>query len=145
MNDEDRKPWLERIAKEASKHLGDSQPNEKHPKSQLVVISCSELKRIYRNILIDNIATHGNITYVFLDLSSEQLHERMKKRAEIENHFMPSSLIESQLKDLEKPFNNESDRNINVITIDGELALKKVDQIGTFVLETLMRNQLSEM
>ena len=69
----------------------------------------------------------------------------MKKRAEIENHFMPSSLIESQLKDLEKPFNNESDRNINVITIDGELALKKVDQIGTFVLETLMRNQLSEI
>ena len=109
------------------------------------MISCSALKRIYRNILVDNIVTHGNITFIFLDIPSEQVHERMKKRAEIENHFMPSSLIESQLKDLEKPFNNESDRIINVITIDGELALKKVDQIGTFVLETLMRNQLSEI
>ena len=125
--------------------MDESQSIEKHQKSKLVVISCSALKRVYRNILVDNIATHGNITFVFLDISSEQLHERMKKRAEVENHFMPSTLIESQMKDLEKPFNNESDRNINVITIDGELALKKVNQIGTFVLENLMRNQLNEL
>ena len=122
MNDEDRKPWLKKIAEEVSIRLDNSRASEN--RELLVVVSCSALKIIYRDILVDNIATNKPVTFVFLDIPSKLLHERMKKRAELENHFMPTSLIESQLKDLEKPFDREGCKDRKVITIDGELALK---------------------
>ena len=135
MNDEDRIPWLIKIAEEVSLRLDNSTTLEKREK--LVVVACSALKTMYRNLLVDNIATKNLVTFVFLDIPSKHLHERMTKRAESENHFMPSSLIESQLKDLEKPFNREGCKMRKVITIDGELALKQTHHIGTIVLEAL--------
>ena len=138
MNDEDRKPWLKKIAQEVSNELEKSQSSENSEKPKLVVVSCSALKRIYRDLLVDNIATQKLITFIFLDVPREQLLERMNKRGRVENHFMPTSLIESQLKDLEKPVYNEGCKNRKVITVDGELVLKEIDQIGTAVLETLI-------
>ena len=135
MNDEDRIPWLKKIAEEVSLRLDNSTTLEKREK--LVVVACSALKTMYRNLLVDNIATKNLVTFVFLDIPSKHLNERMTKRAESENHFMPPSLIESQLKDLEKPFNGEGCKMRKVITIDGELALKQIHQIGTVVLEAM--------
>ena len=135
LNDEDRIPWLKKKAEEVSLRLDNSSTLETREK--LVVVACSALKTMYRNLLVDDIATKNLVTFVFLDIPSKHLHERMTKRAESENHFMPSSLIESQLKDLEKPFDEEGCKMRNVITINGELALKQIHQIGTVVVETL--------
>ena len=81
MNDEDRIPWLKKISEEVSNRLDNSSTLEKREK--LVVVACSALKTMYRNLLVDNIATKDLVTFVFLDIPSKHLHERMRKRSEL--------------------------------------------------------------
>ena len=111
--------------------------------SVLVVVSCSALKKKYRDILVENIQCNKLVHFVFLDILQKDLHQRLQKRALVEKHFMPSSLIESQLQDLDKPFSNEGRRGRTVTVIDGNLAKKGIDEIGTSVLQKLVDNQFS--
>lgn len=85
LNDEDRKPWLETLAKLISQH--DS-----------LVLACSALKESYRQIL-DPL---GKVHFVWLHGSAELIAERMKARP---NHYMPESLLKSQIDTLEPPKN----------------------------------------
>ncbi len=84
LNDEDRKPWLERLAVELSASGG-------------CVLACSALKESYRNILESGSA---DITWVYLEASKELIRERLQKRS---GHFMPPSLLDSQFQALEVP------------------------------------------
>ena len=82
LNDEDRWPWLDKV--------GESLAN-----NERIVIACSALKRIYRERILANAA--GTV-FVHLAGSREILAERMASRP---NHFMPLSLLDSQLATLE--------------------------------------------
>ncbi|MDG5814825.1 gluconokinase [Chitinispirillales bacterium ANBcel5] len=89
LNDKDRQPWLERIA-----HLVSE--NVKLKKD--AVIACSALKKRYRDIIRgQNLCL---VLFVYLYGSYELILKRSTLRTE---HFMPSSLVESQFKDLEEP------------------------------------------
>jgi gluconokinase len=88
LNDADRQGWLERLAQEATALL----TTHHH-----VVISCSALKRRYRDVLRQAIP---NLGFVFLALTKEEARERVNHRS---GHFMPASLIDSQFRDLEPP------------------------------------------
>jgi gluconokinase len=88
LNDTDRQGWLERLAQEALDQLC---------LSQRVVLTCSALKRRYRDTLRDAVPDMG---FVFLALTPEQAAQRVAHR---HDHFMPASLIESQFRDLEPP------------------------------------------
>ena len=85
LNDSDRTGWLKSIKNETSKRL--IQNN--------VIIACSALKQIYRKKLqVDN------STLIYLKISKNDAQNRLSER---KDHFMPSSLVESQFKILEEP------------------------------------------
>ena len=108
LNDADRQGWLERLAQETLDQL---------QLSQRVVLTCSALKRRYRDTLRNTVPDLG---FVFLALTPEQAAQRVAHRR---GHFMPASLIESQFRDLEPPTGEPL-----VLTID---ATQTVDAIAT--------------
>ncbi|KZB82447.1 gluconokinase [Amycolatopsis regifaucium] len=83
LNDEDRQPWLEAIAAWIADH-----------QSSGGVVTSSALKYRYRDILRGG----GNVWFLHLHGDRELLADRMKTRS---GHFMPVSLLDSQLADLE--------------------------------------------
>ena len=89
LSDEDRWPWLTTV--------GQSLRGEKGR-----IVSCSALKRIYR----DHIGQQAGrpVAFVFLDGSRELLEHRIAAR---KGHFMPPSLLASQLATLERPGHDE--------------------------------------
>lgn len=87
LNDRDRAPWLLELNKQLIK-----------TKDRGAVLACSALKESYRDILSKNIATDG-LLWVYLYCSLETLKHRLENRS----HFMPLSLLESQLDTLEIP------------------------------------------
>ncbi|UUP19808.1 Gluconokinase (plasmid) [Nitratireductor thuwali] len=62
-----------------------------------VFLACSALKRSYRTLLRDRT---GPLAIIHLDGDSAIIRQRLHARP---NHFMPPSLLDSQLRDLEPP------------------------------------------
>ena len=91
LTDADREDWLEAIAQ-----LIRTQANEPCP----TFIACSALKQSYRDILL---AAHPSLTFLFLTADPETLRQRITARHESGEHFMPPSLLDSQLATLEPP------------------------------------------
>jgi gluconokinase len=87
LTDADREPWLLRLHALIEQHLLEQRP---------LVLACSALKASYRETLTANLE---GVKIVFLNGSRELIAQRMKTR----EHFMPPSLLESQLKTLEPP------------------------------------------
>src|SRR5215469_208325 len=74
LTDADRKPWLHRIAQEIDGF---------RERRECVVMTCSALKRAYRDIIIGD---RNDVTLVYLKGSRELIRQRMVRR---EGHFMP--------------------------------------------------------
>ncbi len=89
LTDEDRWPWLTIIGETMAGALA---------KGQGIVVSCSALKKIYRDHLRK--AAGGRLAFVYLEGSLALLSARMSART---GHFMPPALLESQLATLEVP------------------------------------------
>ena len=107
LNDRDRKEWLLSILNKARQNL----------KSKNVVIACSALKEKYRKSLIPL-----NFQLVYLKIEHDVALRRILKR---KKHFMPPSLLESQIKILEEPKKAlEIDSNLRVNQIS-EIIVKK--------------------
>ena len=90
--DADRWPWLdvlaERLRESAAGHGN-------------TVLACSALARRYRDRLG---LPHPFIRLVHLDDAGDVIRQRMKRRT---GHFMPATLLESQLAILERPAADE--------------------------------------
>ncbi len=84
LTDEDRWPWLETVAGWIRGQIDAGRPG---------VVTCSALRRRYRDVLRTEVTV-----FVHLHGSRELLEERMAAR---KDHFMPLSLLESQLATLE--------------------------------------------
>ena len=93
LTDDDRRGWLIAIATQLreAKHAGAG-----------LVVSCSALKRSYRDLLRSVGA--ADVRFVYLAGNRALLAERMAQRR---GHFMPPSLLESQLAILEEPSPDE--------------------------------------
>jgi carbohydrate kinase (thermoresistant glucokinase family) len=74
------------------------------------VISCSALKRAYRDILFDGIP-RARIALVYLRGSYDLIRGRLAAR---QGHFMPPSLLESQFAQLEEPRADEQPIKIDI-------------------------------
>jgi len=83
LTDADRAPWLEAIAGWIRDHQATGG-----------VVTSSALKRRYRDVL----RTGGDVWFAHLHGDRAILAERMQSRS---GHFMPVSLLDSQLADLE--------------------------------------------
>jgi carbohydrate kinase (thermoresistant glucokinase family) len=81
LNDDDRWPWLALVGETLAE--GDT------------VVACSALKRVYRERIL---AAAPNTKFVHLAGSREVLEQRLGARS---GHFMPASLLDSQLATLE--------------------------------------------
>lgn len=101
LDDEMRWPWLERIAASLLEH------------PEGAVASCSALKQSYR----ERLSKDCPIFFIHLDVEREILVKRMTAR----EHFMPVSLLESQLQTLEPLASEEPG-----ITISGSIPLDQL-------------------
>lgn len=86
LDDADRAPWLARIRDWLS---------ERARAGEDTVITCSALKRDYRDVLR---AAEPRVRFVELVITQEIVGERMARR---EGHYMPPSLLGSQFATLE--------------------------------------------
>jgi gluconokinase len=86
LTDEDRQPWLETISTWIVEHVMADVPG---------IITCSALKRRYRDILRER-----NVVFVYLSGSKELIGRRLSARLD---HYMPPSLLDSQVDALEPP------------------------------------------
>lgn len=91
LGDEDRSEWLEAILHHISQH---------DPADGPLVVACSALKRRYRERLRESSAT---ASFIHLHGPRSLLEARMLERAQHGHHFMPISLLDSQLSTLEDP------------------------------------------
>ncbi len=98
LTDADRLPWLQRIALKI---------DEWRAAGVSGVVTCSALKRSYRDIIAGN---RPDVVVVYPRGSRALIAGRMAQR---KGHFMPSSLLDSQFGILEEPSPDE-----NSVTID---------------------------
>ncbi|SUQ59863.1 Gluconate 5-dehydrogenase [Raoultella terrigena] len=105
LNDEDRGPWLERIADVI---FSLEQKNESG------VLVCSALKKRYRDRLREG---SGSLRFLWLTGEYECILQRMQQR---KGHFMPEALLRSQFAALEAP--DASERDILAVDIAPDVA-----------------------
>lgn len=86
LSDADRWPWLRRVGDWLSEREG---------AGQSAVVACSALRRAYRDLLREG---RPHLRFCHVTLPVEVLEDRMEHRA---GHFMPTSLLASQLATLE--------------------------------------------
>jgi len=86
LDDEDRWPWLRSVAE----WIG-----EQEAAGRSTVVTCSALKRSYRDLLRDG---HPSVWFVHLLAAPELIARRVDART---GHYMPPSLLDSQLTTLE--------------------------------------------
>jgi gluconokinase len=119
LTDEDRWPWLQAIADLVAvrDHEGTS-----------TVVTCSALKRKYRDILRDAAPTF----FVHLDAPFQVLEARMQQRTK---HFMPASLLRSQFDTLEPLDEDESGAVVDVSPPIDEVVEEAVNAVRTHYLD----------
>ena len=94
LTDEDRMPWLESLRDAIKEFL----INKKG-----LVLGCSALKKQYREILRSGDPDYklecyaSAVNFILLDAPAEVLITRLNKRAAEGKHYMPASLLQSQL------------------------------------------------
>jgi len=93
LTDDDRKPWLAAIAAWIDARQASHAP---------AIVSCSALKRAYRDIIVGG---RPGVYLVHLAGTQDLIGARMAARR---NHFMPTSLLQSQFATLEPPQPHEA-------------------------------------
>ncbi len=92
LDDSDRAPWLAAIAADIDRWRAAGTG---------MVVACSALKRTYRDILIGD---RPDVRLVRLEGDERVIRARMEQRTD---HYMPPSLLTSQLAALEPPADDE--------------------------------------
>ena len=87
LNDEDRRPWLERLRAAITGWIAEGQN---------VVLACSALKRAYRQEL----AVGPDVRFVYLKGDADLIARRLRSR---QGHFASEQILAGQFADLEEP------------------------------------------
>lgn len=97
LSDADRWPWLDRLGKAIADEVA---------AHGIAIVACSALKRSYR----DRLRAAAPVKFVLLEGERDELARRLTTRT---GHYMPASLLSSQLETLELPTPDEQ-----VLTLD---------------------------
>lgn len=108
LDDEDRLEWLRQLGKLLVSAVA---------AGQKPVLSCSALKRFYREQLREAIPGLG---FVFLDIDQAEVQRRSALRR---GHFMSLNLISSQFSTLQRP-----DNEPRVLTVDATLPVAVISR-----------------
>ena len=93
LTEEDREPWLHDLARRM--HDWEAEGG--------AVVACSALRRRHRELL----AGSGPVRFVWLDADEATIRSRLATR---KGHYMPPSLLDSQVEALEPPKSDEAVR-----------------------------------
>ncbi len=115
LDDQDRLPWLQAIAAWIDARLTAHEPG---------IITCSNLKRAYREITIDG--RHG-VTLVYLKGEERLIDERIRHRT---HRYMPPALLPSQFETLEEPGEGKHPIVVNVHASLGETVLELLRRLA---------------
>jgi ribose 5-phosphate isomerase A len=99
LTDADRQPWLEHVAAWIDDQRANKQPG---------IITCSALKRSYRQVIIGN---RPEVRLIYLRGGRDLIAQRLAGRS---GHFMPASLLQSQMNALEEPELDEDPLTVDV-------------------------------
>ena len=97
LTDEDRWPWLESIG---------SWISAKEAAGESAVVTCSALRRAYRDLLRRG---RPHVRFLHVIAPAEVIRDRMEHRA---GHYMPPSLLPSQIATLELLSDDESGTSV---------------------------------
>ncbi|KAI7703168.1 shikimate kinase [Hortaea werneckii] len=127
LTDADRWDWLILLREEALKTLGASSDLEG------VVVTCSALKRKYRDVF--RLATYHNpdvlVHFVFLNASESLLMDRVRAR---QNHYMKDYMVRSQFESLEAPQKDETD----VLSVEASGTSVEVQELALAVVNKVV-------
>jgi len=115
LTDADRGPWLARVADWIDHQRARKQPG---------IITCSALKRSYREIIIGD---RPEVRLVYLRGGRDLLAEHLAGR---HGHFMPAGLLQSQLDTLEEPDPAEDPLTIDLGPPAGKIAEEIIRLLG---------------
>lgn len=115
LDDSDRLPWLQAIAARIDEWRRAGSPG---------IVTCSALKRSYRRILVGD---RPEVRLVFLSGSKDLIARRMAERR---GHFMPPSLLQSQLDTLEPPGPDENPITVSVEGTPDQIAAEVLAKLG---------------
>lgn len=129
LTDADRQPWLERVAAWIDTQRAKRQPG---------IISCSALKRSYRRIIIGD---RPEVRLIYLRGGRDLIAEHLAGR---HGHFMPASLLQSQIDTLEAPDPDEDPLTIDVGPPAAEVAEEIIRQLcaSATIVKSCGRNQI---
>ena len=103
LDDDDRADWLDALGRELQRH------------SDGAVLTCSALKRRYRDKLRQAVST---LAFVHLSITPDESQRRVSSRP---GHFYPPSLVASQFEALEDPAGEA-----RVLAVDGTLPIPAI-------------------
>ncbi len=115
LDDRDRLPWLQAVARWIDGQLAAHQPG---------IITCSNLKRAYREITIGK---RDGVRLVYLKGEEPVIHRRIVGR---QHRYMPPSLLKSQFETLEEPGKDEHPITVLVHGTIGETGLELLTQLA---------------
>ena len=136
LTDADRWDWLIALRKAATSRLSPSKSSATKPHDG-VVVTCSALKRKYRDVI--RIATYEDhdvmVHFIYLRASADILLARVKSR---EGHYMKSAMVRSQMEALEEPDAAEQKRD--VLEVDCGQSLMQVQKKVVKTVRAVLAN-----
>jgi len=115
LTDADRAPWLDRIA---------AWIGEREAERSSSVVTCSALRRAYRHRLRRG---HPSVWFVHLVAPEAVIAKRMEHRG---GHFMPPSMLASQLETLEPLQHGEPGRAVDALAPPDQIAERIITDLG---------------
>ena len=126
LTDADRWDWLIALREAAASRLSRTGSSATKPHDG-VVVTCSALKRKYRDVV--RIAAYNDqnilVHFLYLRASEDVLMARVQSR---KGHYMKSSMVRSQMEMLEEPDKEEQRRD--VLEVDCGPSLTEVQRLA---------------
>lgn len=118
LDDEDRWPWLCAIAAWIDERAAAGEP---------AVVTCSALKRRYRDVLR---AGRAQVRLIYLDANPELIARRLAAR---HGHFFPAGFLDSQFSELEPPGCDEHPLTVSVDDAPERVVNEIITRLGQAV------------
>lgn len=140
LTDADRWDWLVTLREESVKTLRASSSSSSAAAAAAaadgVIVTCSALKRKYRDVIRIAAYHHPEIRvhFVFLKATEALLMERVRAR---QNHYMKDYMVHSQFESLETPTQDETD----VLAVDASGTSTQVQELALRIIKQEMASE----
>jgi ribose 5-phosphate isomerase A len=116
LTDADRQPWLAAVAAWIDHQRASKRPG---------IVTCSALKRAYRQVIVGD---RPEVRLVYLRGSRDLIARHLAAR---QGHFMPASLLQSQIDTLEEPLPEEDPLVVDVGSSAADVAREIIRLLGS--------------